>query len=73
MQQLKSAFKKTINCNKYQSKVSVERQDHHLDYLIDPSFQVVNRVSGLSFEESAHRTRHTGYFPPKEETNIRML
>ena len=41
--QLKSGFRRTINQNKYQSKVSIQRQDQYLDYLIDPSFQGVNR------------------------------
>ena len=38
LQKLKSGFKRTINCNKYQSKVLIERQTHYLDYLTDPSF-----------------------------------
>ena len=38
LQQLKSEFKKTINCNKYQSKVSIQRQSQYLDYLTDPNF-----------------------------------
>ena len=39
LQQLKSGFKRTINWNKYQPKVSIERPNHYLDYLIDPNFQ----------------------------------
>ena len=42
-EQLKSGFKRTINWDKYQSKISTERQNQYLDYLIDPSFQGVNR------------------------------
>ena len=34
-----SAFERTINWYKYQSKASVERQNQYLDYLINPSFQ----------------------------------
>ena len=59
---MKSGFRRTINCNKYQSKVRAENQNQYLDYLIDPSFQGVNRLSVLSYENSAHRTRHTGFF-----------
>ena len=33
-----------INWNKYQSKISTERPNQYLDYLIDPSFQGVNRL-----------------------------
>ena len=35
---LKFDFKRTINWNKYQSKISTERPNEYLDYLIDPSF-----------------------------------
>ena len=36
---LKSGFKRTINWDKYQSKVLRKEQNRYLDYLIDPSFQ----------------------------------
>ena len=38
LKKLKSGFKRTINWNKYQSKMSTERQNNYLDYSIDPSF-----------------------------------
>ena len=41
LQQLKSGFKRTINWNKYQSKVSVEAQNQYLDFQADPNFQRV--------------------------------
>ena len=47
---MKSAFKKTINWNKYQSKISSERQNLYLDFLIDPSFQGVYILFTFSFE-----------------------
>ena len=50
LEQLKSGFKRTINWNKYQAKVSTERVNQYLDYLIDPSFQGVNRLLVLPFE-----------------------
>ena len=65
LQQLKSGFKRTIDWNKYQSKVSTERRNLHLDYLIDPSFQGVNRLVVLSFENENYRTAHTGFYLPK--------
>ena len=43
LQQLKSGFKKKINWNKYEAKVSTERQNQYLDFSIDPSFQGVNK------------------------------
>ena len=51
-QQLKSGFKRTIHWNKYQSKVTVRKQNRHFDYLIDLIFQGVNRLSVLSFENN---------------------
>ena len=62
-QQLKSCFKKTIYSNKHhQSKPPIARENEYLDYLIDPSFQKVNRLFVLSFKYNAHWTRHAGYF-----------
>ena len=66
-EQLKSGFKRIINWNKYQSKVSIERQHQCLDYLLDPSFQRVNRFYELLFEHNAVRTGHTRYFLPVVE------
>ena len=54
LDQLKSGFKRKINWNKYQSKISVQAQNQYLDYLVDPSFQGVNRLFVLSFENNAH-------------------
>ena len=44
IQQLKSGFKRTINWNKYESSVKTFAQNRYLDYLINPSFQGVNRL-----------------------------
>ena len=38
LQLLKSGFKRTVNWNIYQSKVTIETQNQYLDYFIDPSF-----------------------------------
>ena len=43
-EQLKSVFKRIINRNKYQSKISTERPNQYLEYLIDQSFQGVNSL-----------------------------
>ena len=55
LEQLKWSFKRTINWNKYQSVLSTKREIQYLDYLIDPSFQGVNRLFVLSFEDEAQR------------------
>ena len=44
LEELKSGFKRTVNQNKYQPKVSTERQNQYLDLLIDPNFQEANRL-----------------------------
>ena len=62
LQQLKSGFRHTINWDKYQPKISTDRPKKCLDYLIDDSFQGVNRLFVLSFNSNVNRTRHTGYF-----------
>ena len=60
LQKLKSSFKRTINWNKYQSKAKIQIRKQCLDYLIDPSFQGVNRIFVLSFENNVDSTAHTG-------------
>ena len=54
LQKVKSDFKRTFNCNKFQPKVTIQRQSQNLDYLINPSFQVVNRPFVLLLEDNAH-------------------
>ena len=65
LKQLESGFKRTINSNKYQSKLTEQAQNRYLDYLIDPNFHGVNRIFVLLFESRTDRKVHTGYFLPK--------
>ena len=65
LQQIKLGFKKTLTWNKYRSKISTERQNQYLDYLIDPSFQEVKRLFVLFFQNENNRTPHSEYDPPK--------
>ena len=58
LQQLKSDFKRTINWNKYESDVKKYTQNRYLNHLISPSFQGVNRLFVLSFENENDRTSH---------------
>ena len=62
LEQLKSGFKRTINWKKYQSKVSTERQNQYLDDLIDPSFQGVNSLFVLSFEDETERSSYKRHY-----------
>ena len=67
LQQLKSGFRRTINWNKYQSDPKTYAQSSYLNHLINPSFQGVNRLFVLSFENENDRTSHSTYYLPKVE------
>ena len=67
LQQLKSGFKKAISWNKYESSIKTFAQNRFLNYLINPSFQEVNRLFVLSFENENDRTSHSTYYLPKVE------
>ena len=51
LEQLKSALKRTISWNKYQTKVSTAKVNWYLDILTDPSFLGVNKLFVLTFED----------------------
>ena len=67
LQQLKSGFKRTINWNKYESNIKTFARNRYLNHLINPSFQGVNRLFVLSFENENDRTSHSTYYLPKVE------
>ena len=56
--QLKSGFKRTISWNKYLSKPELLTQNPNLNHLVEPSFQGVNRLFVLAFEDDAQRTNN---------------
>ena len=68
LQQLKSGFKRTINWNKYQSSIRASTQNRYLNHLVDSSFQVVDRVFVLSFENEDDRISHSACYLLKVET-----
>ena len=53
--QLKSGFKRTISWNKYLAKPELLTQNANLNYLIEPSFQGVNRLFVLAFENDEQK------------------
>ena len=67
LQRLKSCFKGTINWSKYQSYPKTYVQNQYLNHIVDPSFQELNRLSVLSFENENGRTSHSEYYLPKVE------
>ena len=73
LQQLKSGFKKTISWNKYESSIKTFAQTRYLNYLINPSFQGVNRLFVLSFENENDRTSHSTYLPKVEIKDCNVM
>ena len=67
LQQLKSGFKRIINWNKYLSKPELLAQNTNLNHLVEPSFQGVNRLFVLAFENDDDRTRDDQYYLPTVE------
>ena len=67
LQQLKSGFKRVINWNKYLSKPELLAQNPNLNHLVEPSFQGVNRLFVLAFENDEDRTDHEKSYLPTVE------
>ena len=64
IQQLKSGFEITINWNNIQSKVITQAPDEYWDYVINPSFQTVNRHFVLTFDIDANKLGQAKYYLP---------
>ena len=62
LQQLKSGFKRVSYWNKYLSKPELLGQHPSLNYLVEPSFQGVNRLFILAFEGDTQITNAKGYY-----------
>ena len=69
LKQLQSGFKRTTNLNKYQSKTTNQAQNRYLEFLIDPSFEKVKRLSVLSFKYENGRENCKQYYLPAVEKN----
>ena len=67
LQQLKSGFKRVINWNKYLSKPELLAPNPNLNHLVEPSFQGVNRLFVLAFENDDDRTSDDQYYLPTVE------
>ena len=62
LQQLIPGSQRTIKWNKYQPKISTERQNQYLGFLMDPSFQGVNRLLILFFANENDTEVSTRYY-----------
>ena len=67
LQQLKSGFKRVINWNKYLSKPELLTQNPNLNHLVEPSFQGINRLFVLAFENDDDRISDDEYYLPTVE------
>ena len=67
LQQVKSSFKRTINWSKYESSIKTYAQNRYLNHLVDPSFQGVNKLFLLSFENEDDRISHSTCYLPRVE------
>ena len=67
LEQVKAVFKRTIKWNKYRSEMSKQIKTNNLNYSIDPTFNRVNRLFVLSFENEDYRTSFSKYYKPNVE------
>ena len=67
LEQLKSRFKRTIKWNKYRSEMTNLTKINILNYLIDRTFNKVNRLFVLSFENEEDKPSFSKYYTPKVE------
>ena len=65
--QLKNRFKRTITWNKYLIKPELLAQNANLNHLIEPSFEGINRLFVLAFENDDQRTSNKRYYIPNVE------
>ena len=64
---LKSRFKRTISWNEYLAKPELLARNQNLNHLIEPSFQGVNRLFVLAFENDDQSISSNRYFIPNVE------
>ena len=67
LEQLKTGFKRTIKWNRYRSEMTSQTKTNNLNNFIDPTFNKVNRLFVLSFENEDDRTSYSKYYTPKVE------
>ena len=65
--QLKTWFKKTIKWNKYRSEMTKQIKTNNLNYLVDPTFNKVNRLFVLLFKNEEDDTSFSKYYTPTVE------
>ena len=67
LQQLNLGFKRVISWNNYLSKAELLRRNPNLNNLVESSFQGVNRLFVLAFENDTQRAPAKSYYLPNVE------
>ena len=67
LEQLKSGVKRTTKWNKCRSEMTNRTKTNNWNYLIDPTFNKVNRLFVLSFENEEDRTSFSKHYTRKVE------
>ena len=62
LEQLKTGFIMNIHWNKYRCQISNQTVCNNLNYLINPTFDRVNRLFVLPFENEEDRTSFSKYY-----------
>ena len=65
--QLKNGFKRAITWNRYLTKPELLAQNANLNHLVELSFQGINRLFVLAFENDDHRISNKRYYIPNVE------
>ena len=61
LEQFKSRYKRTLKWKKYRSEMTHQTKTNNLNYLVDPTFNEVNRLIFWSFENEEDRTSFSKY------------
>ena len=67
LEQLRTGFKRTIKWNKYRSEMTNQTKNNNLNYLIDPTFNKINRLFVLSFQNEEGKTSFSKKYTSKIE------
>ena len=65
LEQLKSGFERTSKWNKYRSEMTNQTKTNNLNCLIDATFNKINGLFVIKFENEEDRTSFSKYYTPK--------
>ena len=72
LEQLKSGFERTSKWNKYRLEMTNQTKTNNLNCLIDATFNKINGLFVLTFENEEDRTSFSKYYTPKVELKDSM-